>query len=756
MDTTLIGIAICFVGSFLGALGDKFVHDSYIKDNTQKKHMSQMTMWLFGTLLSVVIDPILTICSLYFASAVLVAPFAGVHILWNLIITNISLKIKTKLHQYMGSFFLICGIALIIIFSEKKVDIHSMNDLASLYSQTKVIIYLVLTFTIIVTLLVICLLPFLFKDIKNVFSKNEQLLYMNKFSTNTYTHSCEISLFKKNDTRAKFSGGTTSFKTGKVGYYKQDPTEYPLNASDDPRIGVTTSDKENACGNSPTRKERFMNRSTEGDNFAPPFNDGIITSSQGKKLIARRRTKVQEKTNNANRIDALNNRQAHSLPRLPAKHTFPKHPTEKIKKINFKSSKTEKKKHLLKFRKNNHSWNEGKENVERCLRGKSLPVNAANSDMLDTKCSKQIESCDDLYWSETIPHPSDKKENNLNYKSGSHTTRCSNLEPLIEPTPSNRAESTSTYKKKKKKKKKNLLLSPNRHNKMIKKKYQNKGREEKQEGSLRYTNSHKQNGHTVEDHPEMSPQSSHPSSVPGSETFSPINILKRANKFDSSENWKDGEPFSLMVYSPTRERGNTRKASIGSSPASNEEITNPPESTDPNGSSNICGRSDSAQLHYMSLIASMYPSADKSRKIRHPEILYRICCCTVCGMTGGFVNIFSEQIIGILSKEKFHMFTHPFAYVLIMLTLFCLCNQLLFLNISLSKFSVTSVIPLIMSNIVFFSSLTTIIMRQEESVIQFSNAAFFSLGVLLVIIGILYLQYNINRILLRCFKPKKG
>ncbi|GAB65118.1 hypothetical protein PCYB_051360 [Plasmodium cynomolgi strain B] len=279
---------------------------------------------------------------------------------------------------------------------------------------------------------------------------------------------------------------------------------------------------------------------------------------------------------------------------------------------------------------------------------------------------------------------------------------------------------------------------------MIKKFLQNKSKvglkvcRKKQTSFLRYINGHKQNGPTVEDPPELSPQSSHPSSIAGNQPFYPIDVLKSADKFDS---------------------GSPGKASVGSSPSGSigpSGQSGPSDPSGPNGSSNSRARTDPVQLQYLSLIASIYPAAAKSKKIRHPEIFYRICCCTLCGISGGFVNIFSEQIIGIFSKENIHMFSHPFAYVLMMLTLFCLCNQLLFLNISLSKFSVTSVIPLIMSNIVFFSSLTTIIMQEEESVIQCTNAVCFSLGVLLVIIGILYLQYNINRVLLRCFKPKKG
>ncbi|CAG9479667.1 unnamed protein product [Plasmodium vivax] len=781
MDTTLIGIAICFVGSFLGALGDKLVHDSYGKEKAQRKHMSQMTMWLFGTLLSVVIDPILTICSLYFTSAALVAPFAGVHILWNLIITNISLKIRTKLHQYMGSFFLICGIALIIIFSEKKVDIHSMNDLASLYSQTKVIIYLVLAFTIIVTLLIVCLLPFLFKDVKNASFKSDQLLYMSKFVPNACTRSCEISLCKKIDTNMKFSGGATSCKTGMGVPPEKDPLKhpisYPMNGADDPLPVVSSSAGGNTCGgspnanerrrSSPTGNERSVDTSTEGDNSAPRSNDGIILASEREQFRVRRNTKVGEKTSNGSRRNALiNYRPGASLPCPPANRTLSRHPTERIKKISFKSSRMERRRPPLQLRKGSRSWDAQKGGVERALDGKSPPVNRGNPNMAGTKCTERVESRDDLYCSGSTPHPGGKKDNNVGYQGGSHTTSCSNLEPKIEPTPNDGAEPTSTHKKKKKKKK-NFLLSPYQSVKMIKKFLQNKGRaglkvcKKKKKSFLRYISGHKQNGPTGEDPPERSPQSSHPNSIAGNEPFCPIDILKCADKINSCENWKDEEPFSLKVYSPTRDRG-----SVGSSPANAGGGTaregkgrNDSGGSGPIGPSRSIGsiaRSDPAQLQYLVLIASIYPAAAKKSKIRHPEIFYRICCCTLCGMSGGFVNIFSEQIIGIFSKEKLQMFTHPFAYVLMMLTLFCLCNQLFFLNISLSKFSVTSVIPLIMANLVFFSSLTTIIMREEESVIQSTNAVCFSLGVLLVIIGILYLQYNINRVLLRCFKPKKG
>ncbi|CAD2101083.1 magnesium transporter, putative [Plasmodium vinckei] len=159
MSVSFIGVALCFIGSFLGALGDKYVHDSYNIDSSKLLATKKKTMWIIGILLSVVIDPIFTIIALYFTSAAVVAPFAGVHILWNLIITNVSLKIKIKLHQYMGTFFLICGITLIITFSEKNVDILNMKDLVNIYLQPIVIIYILSVFFIITVLLIICITP---------------------------------------------------------------------------------------------------------------------------------------------------------------------------------------------------------------------------------------------------------------------------------------------------------------------------------------------------------------------------------------------------------------------------------------------------------------------------------------------------------------------------------------------------------------------------------------------------------------------
>lgn len=76
-----------------------------------------------------------------------------------LIITNVSLKIKIKLHQYMGTFFLICGITLIITFSEKNNDIFNINDLINIYLQPIVIIYICSIFLIIAILLIICTTP---------------------------------------------------------------------------------------------------------------------------------------------------------------------------------------------------------------------------------------------------------------------------------------------------------------------------------------------------------------------------------------------------------------------------------------------------------------------------------------------------------------------------------------------------------------------------------------------------------------------
>lgn len=83
MSLSFIGVILCFIGSFLGALVDKYVHDSYNIDKNKLFATKKKTMWIIAILLSIIIDPICTVIALYFTSAAVVAPFVGVHILWN-------------------------------------------------------------------------------------------------------------------------------------------------------------------------------------------------------------------------------------------------------------------------------------------------------------------------------------------------------------------------------------------------------------------------------------------------------------------------------------------------------------------------------------------------------------------------------------------------------------------------------------------------------------------------------------------------
>ncbi|GAW79629.1 hypothetical protein, conserved [Plasmodium gonderi] len=870
MNTSFIGIAICFVGSFLGALGDKLVHDSYSKEDVKKQHMSKMTLWIFGTILSVVIDPVFTIFALYFTSAALVAPFAGVHILWNLIISNISLKIKTKFHQYMGSFFLICGIALIIIFSEKKVDISSMNDLAILYSQTKVVIYLILTFTTIIILLIICLLPFFFKDIQNNSPyENEKIFYAKKFVTNMYSRSRENSFFQKINPRVKLLGNVFSSKMEKG----DSPQHISPRFYNHSLLLVKNNDGHDSLGDNPNFNDRksiptsgssspIWNDTESGtsidiDNSSVLSKNGyrkkdlsnhIGSEAEMEELVLSRggfillneiekNAKMGEKPRNfCLRKNKGTYRSDATVAHLCVNTLFPLNPADKIKKNNIKSSKQGKKRYkegekkTYQEREKERDEESGTHRVfsQFCKSDKSMVkhkgdikwmnlelLNYARSshpDMQKLKYEKKMKTWK-VHCRGEIHHKSGERNHKLKWqnrhriKNGCNTSSSYiHIESKINHAINDTTEGIILTKVNKKN---DNLLSPHNSVKVLKKYLLKKNRKKlkkftkKKTKFVPYINEHKQYSPRIVDIPHVNAKSNHPDSSEVKNHFCHIDFLKYGDQIDTPTNWKEGESFSLMVYSPTFTvsdgdvggactNGSSDKGSIGrlarggSGRSEKSERNERSRRCERSGRSGRSGRSrrsgrsgrsrrsgrsgrngrsgrseqnergNGVHFPYLVFIASIYSTPPKSDKLRKNEIYYRICCCTLCGMSGGFVNIFSEQIIGVFSRENIHIFQHPFSYILIILTLFCLCNQLFFLNISLSKFSVTSVIPLIMSNIVFFSSLTTIIMQEKESVIQPNNAIFFSLGVLLVILGILYLQYNINRIILRYFKTKNG
>ncbi|VUC54957.1 magnesium transporter, putative [Plasmodium berghei ANKA] len=572
MNASFIGVIFCFIGSFLGALGDKYVHDSYNIDSNKLYANKKKTMWIIGILLSVIIDPIFTVIALYFTSAAVVAPFSGVHILWNLVITNVSLKIKIKLHQYMGTFFLICGITLIITFSEKNTDILNMKDLINIYLQPIVIIYICSVFLIITILLIICITP-LFCNIIHENKKNTNNSSID-INDNLDNHISDMKIYhdKKN---------ISNYNEISENYEKKIDQNISKNLIGNVKNNINDHIEGATCPNN--NENDCLYKYTYNSNDL--YNNTFEHSSKYLYLIY--------SSNIPNNKSEQNNKAIHRVynykiaNRLSRKEEYPLSRSKKLR-LN----------HLLKKRQ--RKCNSGNTKRYRPQKYKIMLIN-------NKKKKKNIEAKDD------------KKERHL------YHNKCDNSNENIQS-------------------KTNLTI-----------------------------------------------------------TQSYIYSMKNYKKNEEIYYEYAHTPF-LPFYSSHRSMSDYEKK--------------------------------------------------KKKKKKFCSIYYRICCCTLCGMSGGLVNIFSEHIITIFSYEQFYIFQYSFTYLITILTLFCLSNQLIFLNVSLSKFSVTSVIPLIMSNIVFLSSLTTIVMQINESKMSRCSILFFLLGAFLVIIGILYLQYNINQVLFKYFRRK--
>ncbi|SOV13823.1 conserved Plasmodium membrane protein, unknown function [Plasmodium sp. gorilla clade G2] len=891
MDTSFIGIIISFIGSFFGALGDKFVHDSYIKEkNINPKIYKKKMIWLMGILLSVVIDPIFTIIALYFTSAALVTPFAGVHILWNLIITNISLKIKTKLHQYMGSLFLITGIALIITFSEKKVDIHNMKDLINMYKQTRVIIYIITIFTIIIILLIICIIPLYFQDIANIkYLKKMNFLYSKKININrpSSAHIGDISFVQKINRRTKsmdniFIDNDIIYHNDRVTYLSND-MKYMENKKHDPNIYSNFfihDDKNDDCNiqhtnntykyfrklfqkdqrknlqslvkkntvpiiykmedhisilskhnnNNNNNKNNNNHSSNHNSNSNEewkvlPFNNILIINHQQNdtvpsNLFTNHDTYLKKKKVCKNNIFKSNGRKKNKQRKLHKcyynifmnKKKKRKRKMQNIyeqeysiipnilipndtnllrkNKIYLTLHKDIHKKSQKKKKKKRSVDNSPQSYFNRVIREKIITSNNICDHNIYTSASQKkhmhflllsqknytflnnptnnqsikdiiTKRNKELFFFNNTNDNINKKDNeiiDIIHEENILIFENNNFNDLNGSCESLRVQEKAIKEGKRKKKKKktinNKMDNENEHIDYMENIEKN-SEEEKINKSCIYYNSSCINNHTY--------------SFGKKESKFPLlaKISKRQNTLINLENGFTSSSNTETIE--TIEAISSNDESIGSYKLNSTHNNNNNNSNSSNCSSNSYNKYynnnyynykygynkyQNNQIQYLSLITAIYLVPSKYKRINTNTIYYRIFCCTLCGMSGGFVNIFSEQIISVLPNEKFHMFEYFFSYILIFLTLFCLSNQLIFLNVSLSHFTVTSVIPLIMSNIVFFSSLTTIIMQLKESKIKTLNALLFSLGVFFVIVGILYMQYNINKILCKYLKKK--
>ncbi|CDO64044.1 conserved Plasmodium membrane protein, unknown function [Plasmodium reichenowi] len=926
MDTSFIGIIISFIGSFFGALGDKFVHDSYIKEkniNTQiyKKKM----IWLLGILLSVVIDPIFTIIALYFTSAALVTPFAGVHILWNLIITNVSLKIKIKLHQYMGSFFLITGIALIITFSEKKVDIHNMKDLINMYKQTRVIIYMITIFTIIIILLIMCIIPLYFQDMANMkYLKKMNFLYSKKLNINrpSSAHIRHISFIPKIKRRTKsmdniFIRNQILNDHNSLTYFSND-MKCIDSKKEDPNIWsnfVIHHDKNDGTIHHKNNTHKHLRKLFQNDhrkklkslvrkNTAPiiyKIEDQISILSRHNNNNKNNKNNYYYDDNNScssntewcvlpfNKILIINNQQKDTVP----PNLFTNHDTyskkTKVCKDNISKSKGRKKKKkkipkcysniFINKKKNNKRnmqsmYEQEYSNTPPIFMPKDTNLLRKNKIYLTfhkdihknskkkTKKKRSVDNSPQSYFNKLTCekiiinnnicdhniYPSASQKNHIpflllsqkNCTFLNNLTNNKNIKDMI--TKRNKEFFMFNNTNDNINKKDNeiidiiheeniIIFEKNNFNHLngscesihVQEKDIKEGEKKKKKKSI--SNQMNVENLDIDDNNENNDNMVGIEKYSGEEKIYKCYIYYNSSYINNHINCYGKKEAKFPLLAKISQRQNTlsnlengficstsssNRGSIGNVSSNDESIGSYKLNNNNNNNNNSCcinsrcsnsrcsnsrcsnSRCSNSccsnsccsnsccnsykyynnyyynykyvykkcennnQIQYLSLITAIYLVPSKYKRINTNTIYYRIFCCTLCGMSGGFVNIFSEQIISVLPNEKFHMFEYFFSYILIFLTLFCLSNQLIFLNVSLSHFTVTSVIPLIMSNIVFFSSLTTIIIQLKESKIKTLNALLFSLGVFFVILGILYMQYNINKILCKYLKKKKS
>ncbi|CBZ52372.1 conserved hypothetical protein [Neospora caninum Liverpool] len=123
------GVAVVFVGSLAGAFGDTMVRRAYVDagEDVSSKAMLKRSLFVFGMLLTIVLDPICTFVALLFAPTSIVTPFAGVHIFWAMLIAHFWLKEHMGSWEKVGSLCIITGVMLMVIFSGKRAKIDSID-----------------------------------------------------------------------------------------------------------------------------------------------------------------------------------------------------------------------------------------------------------------------------------------------------------------------------------------------------------------------------------------------------------------------------------------------------------------------------------------------------------------------------------------------------------------------------------------------------------------------------------------------------
>ncbi|ESS33780.1 magnesium transporter NIPA [Toxoplasma gondii MAS] len=142
-----VGVCVIIVGSFAGAAGDILIRRSFLRMGGCLRLGSVVKNpgWVWGMLLTAVLDPISTFVALLFAPATIVAPFAGMHIFWGCVLAVVCLKERMRVWDVAGAALIILGITLIVIFSGKEQVISSVSDFATYLPLPGAIAYMCVT-----------------------------------------------------------------------------------------------------------------------------------------------------------------------------------------------------------------------------------------------------------------------------------------------------------------------------------------------------------------------------------------------------------------------------------------------------------------------------------------------------------------------------------------------------------------------------------------------------------------------------------
>ncbi|KAH7649205.1 hypothetical protein FG379_001562 [Cryptosporidium bovis] len=180
-----IGISTALLSSISGGLGDNLIRLSYILEDelveSERRPVLLRPVWLIGTFLSCILNAILIIISLNYTSAMVVTPFSGLHIFWSIIFSRYLLNEETKNRHYKGTFVVILGLLLVVIFGVKDVPAYTIYELERLYMNPIFVMYCLIN----ISLIVICMYVSFFGIVRDLMVENNENVSMgNELSTN--------------------------------------------------------------------------------------------------------------------------------------------------------------------------------------------------------------------------------------------------------------------------------------------------------------------------------------------------------------------------------------------------------------------------------------------------------------------------------------------------------------------------------------------------------------------------------------------